>query len=136
MPHPTAFRTAMLMVLASEAIVVNWGGSSAAATSTAPEVLSAYATPSALGPSGGRVTVMGRVKHPHDCQLEVLSRQIIPIVCFSTTRPPCQNGAFSAHVLIGANPSPLKRTVAFALVGAATGSCRPPGPFTFRWHRS
>ena len=127
MPHPTAFRTAMLMALASAAIVVNWGGSSAAATSAVPEVLSVYATPSALGPSGGTVTVMGRVKNARDCQLEVLSRQSFPVV-YSHNPTTCQDGAFSAHVLIGANPSPLKRTVAFALV-ARDGKLSSTGAF-------
>ncbi len=94
----------------------------------APSVLSAYATPSALGPSGGTVTVTGRVKNARTCQLEVLSRQSFPVVYSHNPTSACQNGAFSAHVLIGANPSPVKRTVAFALV-ARDGSLSSTGLF-------
>ena len=104
------------MALASAAIVVAWSGLSAAAVPAAPEVLSAYATPSALGPSGGTVTVTGRVKNARSCQLELLSRQSFPVVYSHNPTTACQNGTFSARVLIGANPSPVKRTVAFALV--------------------
>jgi hypothetical protein len=115
-PHLTAFRIATLMALASAAIVLNWSLTAAAATSTAPEVLSAHATPSELGPSGGTVTVTGRVKNARSCQLELLSRQSIPVVYAHNSTTACRTGAFSARVLIGANPSPVERTLAFALV--------------------
>ena len=94
----------------------------------APSVLSAYATPSALGPSGGTVTVTGRVKNARSCQLELLSRQSFPVVYSHNPTTACRNGTFSAHVLIGGNPSPVKRTVAFALV-ARDGSLSSTGLF-------
>ncbi len=109
------------MALASAAIVAIWSGPSAAATPTAPVVLSAHATPSALGPSGGTVTVTGRVKNARSCQIEVLSRQSFPVVYSHNPTTACQNGTFSAHVLVGANPSPVKRSVAFALVARDGG---------------
>jgi hypothetical protein len=127
-PFPKVFRMATLMMLVSAAIVVTWSGLSAAATLGAPQVLSAYATPSALGPSGGTVTVTGRVKNARTCQLEVLSRQSFPVVYSHNPTSACQNGAFSARVLIGANPSPVKRTVAFALL-ARDGSLSSTGLF-------
>ena len=104
------------LALASAAVVLNWSGTAAAATSTAPEVLSAHATPSELGPSGGTVTVTGRVKNTRSCQLELLSGQSIPVVYSHNATTDCRDGAFSAHVLIGANPSPVERTLAFASV--------------------
>ena len=127
-PNPTVFRIARLMAMASAAIVVTWNGPSAAAMPTAPAVLSAYATPSALGPSGGTVTVTGRVKNARSCQLELLSRQSLPVVYSHNPTTACQNGTFSAHVLIGGNPSPVQRTVAFALV-ARDGSLSSTGRF-------
>jgi hypothetical protein len=127
-PFAKLFRLATLTVLVSAAIVVTWSGLSAAATLRAPEVLSAYATPSALGPSGGTVTVTGRVNHARTCQLEVLSRQSFPVVYSHNPTSACQNGTFSARVLIGANPSPLKRTVALALL-ARNGSLSSTGLF-------
>ncbi|HTT89602.1 MAG TPA: hypothetical protein VMF65_08595, partial [Acidimicrobiales bacterium] len=93
-----------------------------------PSVLAAYASPSALGPSGGMVTVTGRVKNARSCQLELLSRQSFPVVYSHDATTACRNGAFSAHVEIGANPSPVARTVAFALV-ASDGSLSAIGPF-------
>ena len=109
------------MALASAAIVAIWSGPSAAATPTAPVVLSAHATPSALGPSGGTVTVTGRVKNARSCQIEVLSRQSFPVVYSHNPTTACQNGTFSAQVLVGGNPSPVKRSVAFALVARDGG---------------
>jgi hypothetical protein len=54
----------------------------AASAVTVPHalVLSARATPSALGPSGGQVRVTGKVRHAASCQLELLSRQSFPVV--------------------------------------------------------
>ena len=82
----------------------------------APSVLSAYATPSSLGPAGGEVTVTAKVKNALSCQLELLSSQSFPVVYSHNPTTACQDGSFSAHVVIGANPGPVKRTVAFALV--------------------
>ena len=94
----------------------------------APAVLSVHATPSELGPSGGTVTVTGRVKNTRSCLLELLSGQSIPVVYSHNATTDCRDGAFSAHVLIGANPSPVERTVAFALV-AQDGSLSFAGRF-------
>jgi hypothetical protein len=128
MPHRTFLRLITLIAAVSAAIVVSLSGSAAAATPAGPAVLSAYATPSALGPSGGTVTVTARVKDARTCQIEVLSRQSFPVIYSHNPTTACQNGAFSAHVLIGANPSPVKRTVAFALV-AVNGPLSSTGLF-------
>ncbi len=127
-PHPKVFRIATLVALASAATVGAWSGPSAAAPLEGPAVLSVYATPSALGPSGGTVTVTGRVKNARSCQIEVLSRQSFPVVYSHNPTTACQNGAFSARVTIGANPSPVKRTVALALV-AQDGNLSATGRF-------
>ena len=128
MPHPKVFRIATLMALASAAAVVAWSGPAAAASLEGPAVLSVHATPSALGPSGGTVTVTGRVKNARSCQIEVLSRQSFPVVYSHNPTTACQNGAFSARVTIGANPSPVKRTVALALL-AEDGNLSSIGRF-------
>ena len=117
-PFPKVFRIATLMMLVSAAIVVTWSGLSAAATPGAPQVLSAYATPSALGPSGGTVTVTGRVKNARTCQLEVLSRQSFPVVYSHNPTSACQNGAFSAHVADRGQPEPGQAHRGFRPVGA------------------
>ena len=119
------------MALASAAAVVAWSGRSTAAPLEGPAVLSVYATPSALGPSGGTVTVTGRVKNARSCQLEVLSRQSFPVVYSHNPTTACQDGAFSAHVSpSGPTRAPVKRTVAFALHRPATATCRPSGAST------
>jgi hypothetical protein len=127
-PHPTVLRIATFMALAGAAITVICNGPSAAASPAPPSVLSAYATPGALGPSGGAVTVRGGVKNARSCQLEVLSRQSFPVVYSHNPTTACQDGAFSAHVVVGANPGPVKRTVAFALV-ARDGNLSSSGLF-------
>jgi hypothetical protein len=81
-----------------------------------PSVLSVQATPSALGPSGSQVEVTGTVRHADSCQIRLLSRQSFPVVYSHNPTRACRDGRYSAHVTIGANPSPVKRTVAFALV--------------------
>ena len=81
-----------------------------------PTVLSARATPSALGPAGGQVLVSGTVKNANTCQLVLLSNQSFPVVYADNPTTACRGGSYSAHVTIGANPSVVKRTVAFALV--------------------
>ncbi len=70
----------------------------------------------------------GRVKNARSCQLEVLSHQSFPVVFSHNPTTACQNGAFSARVVIGANPSPVKRTVALALV-ARDGNLSSTGLF-------
>ncbi len=79
-----------------------------------PAVLFVSASPSALPPQGGRVTVTGMVRHASSCQLELLSKQSFPVVYASNVRP-CTSG-FTAHVTVGPNPSGVHRTVAFGLV--------------------
>ncbi len=74
------------------------------------------------------MTVTGRVKNARSCQIEVLSRQSFPVVYSHNPTTACQNGAFSARVTIGANPSPVKRTVALALV-AQDGNLSSTGRF-------
>jgi hypothetical protein len=93
-----------------------------------PAVLSARATPSALGPSGGQVAVTGTVRHAASCQLELLSRQSFPVVYSHNPTAACRNGNYSALVTIGANTSRVKRTVAFALV-ARSGTYSSLGRF-------
>ena len=79
-------------------------------------VLSVHATPSALPPNGGQVHVTGAIENATSCQLELLSRQSFPVVYSHNPTTACRNGSYSAFVTIGANPSSIKRTVAFALV--------------------
>jgi hypothetical protein len=89
---------------------------SASASTLAPTVLSAFATPGALGPAGGQVTVSGTVSDAETCQLVLLSRQSFPVVYSHNPTTACEGGSYSAHITIGANPKAIKRTVAFALV--------------------
>ncbi len=93
-----------------------------------PTVLSARATPSSLGPAGGQVIVSGTVRNANTCQLVLLSRQSFPVVYSHNPTTACQGGNYSAQVTIGANPSPIKRTVAFALV-ARNGTYSSTGYF-------
>jgi hypothetical protein len=82
----------------------------------APAVLAVHAAPGAVGPNGGQVLVTGTVTHARSCQLRLLSRQSFPVVYSHNATTACGHGSFSAHVTIGANPSPVQRTLAFALV--------------------
>jgi hypothetical protein len=82
--------------------------------SQSPLVLSVRATPSTLGYAGGAVQVAGKVENATSCQLRLLSHQKFSVVYASNIRP-CTN-TFSARVMIGGNPSPVARVVAFALV--------------------
>ena len=79
-----------------------------------PSVLSVDAAPSSLGSHGGSVIVAAKLRNATSCQLRLLSRQSFPVTYASNVRP-CA-ARFSAHVTIGANPSEVARTVAFALV--------------------
>ena len=93
-----------------------------------PSVLSVHATPAALGPSGGQVLVGGTVARAASCQLVLLSRQSFPVVYSHNPTTACSDGSFAARVTIGANPSPVIRTVAFVLV-ARNGPFSSTGPF-------
>jgi hypothetical protein len=110
----------------------------ASATTASPHalVLSARATPAELPPTGGQVHVAGTLKDATTCQLELLSHQSFPVVYASNIRPCARS--FSAQVTIGANPTALKRTIAFALVARNRSSAftghfyvmlqKPPNP--------
>ena len=80
-------------------------------------VLSAGATPQQLMFGGGTVHIDAVVRYATTCRLELLSRQSFPVVYASNSRP-CTSGSFSANVVIGPNSSPVRRTVAFALVAS------------------
>jgi hypothetical protein len=101
-------------------LVVAIGGPAQAAVAAVPPphvlVLSVSASPGSLGPSGGRVQVTGRVRYASSCQLELLSRQSFPVVYSHDATTACSRGTFSATVVIGPNPTAVRRTVAFALV--------------------
>ena len=58
-----------------------------------PTVLSARATPSALGPAGGQVLVSGTVKNANTCQLVLLSRQSFPVVYSHNPTTACRSGS-------------------------------------------
>ncbi len=77
-------------------------------------VVAASANPSQLGRYGGTVRVTGKVQGATTCQLELLSKQPLPVVYSGDSRP-CSSG-FSARVVIGPNHSTLRRTIAFALL--------------------
>ena len=81
-----------------------------------PLVLSARAVPSSLGGAGGTVEVVGAIAHAESCQLELVSRQSFPVVYSHNPTTACRTGTFTAYVVVGANPSPVQRTIAFDLV--------------------
>jgi hypothetical protein len=60
------------------------------------------------------VAVTARVSHATSCQLELLSKQSFAVVYASNDRP-CSS-RFTAHVIVGPNPTGVHRTVAFGLV--------------------
>ncbi len=99
------------------------------ATALPPQalVLSARAASSTLGSSGGHVEVTGKVKHATSCQLRLLSHQPFPVV-YSHHPKTCKSGTFTAHVLIGHNPSRVGHIIAFALV-ARNKTSSSTGPF-------
>ena len=81
-----------------------------------PLVLSARSVPSSLRSTGGTVEVVGAVAHAESCQLQLVSRQSFPVVYSHNPTTACRGGTYTAHVVIGANPSPVQRTIAFDLV--------------------
>jgi hypothetical protein len=116
---------------AALALVVLGGPATAWASAAAPSapvvVVSAGATPSNLRAGGGVVSVAGTVENATTCQLQLLSSQSFPII-YSHNPRSCSSGKFSAQVTIGANPSQVQRTVAFALV-AGNGVSSSVGRF-------
>ncbi len=125
-PSPIAVLGALLGSLTLGSLVL--GAPSALAATASPTVLSASATPGALGPAGGQVLVSGTVDNAATCRLVLLSRQSFPVVYSHNPTSSCQDGSFSANVTIGANPSSVKRTVAFALI-ARNGAYQFTGRF-------
>ena len=79
-------------------------------------VLKVFAIPATLPAGGGALEVKGSVQHATSCQLQLLSHQSFPVVYSHNPTNSCQGGNYSAHMVIGANPSRMSRTVAFALV--------------------
>jgi hypothetical protein len=83
-------------------------------------VLSASAAPGGLPAHGGTVSVKARLDHATSCQLQLLSRQSFAVV-YSHNPRTCA-GEYSARVTIGPNTTPVRRTVAFALVARNAAS--------------
>jgi hypothetical protein len=83
-------------------------------------VLSASAAPGQLPASGGTVTVVATVDHASSCQLQLLSSQ--PFAVVYSHDPKSCTGDYSARVTIGPNPTPVQRTIAFALLARNVGS--------------
>ena len=73
-----------------------------------------------LPAQGGVATVTAKLKHASSCRLELLSKQSFPVRYADNERPCTSN--FSVHIAIGANPSPVYRSVALALVVRDRGS--------------
>jgi len=95
--------------------LVGWAGASSGKVIQHAVVLSASADPVIVPASGGDIVVHGRVEHATACALQLLSRQSFPVVYSHNPTTACQDGSFSARVAIGANPGPVKRTIAFSL---------------------
>ena len=100
--------------------------SQVAASAPQPLVLSVSASPAQVGSHGGSVSISGHLEHASTCRLRLLSRQSFPVVYASNARQ-CTS-TFSAHVTVGANPTPVERSIAFALV-ARNGEKRFAGLF-------
>lgn len=88
-------------------------GNTAQPEQLSPRVLSLSISPPALGSHGGTVVVRASLSGARTCQLLLLSKQSFPVVYARNLRP-C-SGVFSAHVTVGANPTPVRRVVAFEL---------------------
>ena len=110
-------RAPILSLLLTVGALLGPGQLSVSAAAPVPDVvvLSDAANPPQLASGGGTVTVTGVVRHASTCQLELLSSQSFAVV-YSHNPTSCTSGSFSARVTIGANPTPVPRTVAFALV--------------------
>jgi hypothetical protein len=114
-----AMKTVVIVMVAAAFSVLGLVASGAGATTAAPRaaVLAVSATPGALGHAGGLAQVKGRVEHAKSCQLELLASQSLT-VGYSHNPKPCsgQGAGYSAHIVVGANPSRQSRVVSFALV--------------------
>lgn len=101
-------------------IGLGFAGSVAAAGATTPtgpvvKVTSVVADPRGLPATGGRIVVTGAVENATSCQLNVVSSQLSVSYPHGPT-PACHGGNYSEPVTIGANPTAVGQTVAFALV--------------------
>jgi hypothetical protein len=85
-----------------------------ASAAEAPVVVSVAALPATLTYHGGAVTVAAQLEDASSCRLDLLSGQDFPVVYANNWRP-CTT-ALVAHVTVGANPKPVKRTIAFELL--------------------
>ncbi|HUB71784.1 MAG TPA: G1 family glutamic endopeptidase [Acidimicrobiales bacterium] len=90
--------------------------SGSAATIARPTVVSLSTAPADLASSGGTVEVTSRVAGAQSCRLELLSSQSFPVVYSHNPTAACRRGSYAAHLVIGPNPTPVTRTVAFALL--------------------
>src|SRR5579875_843517 len=115
-PSPVARTVAFALVARSGTLLAIRRFYVTLAAAPKPQILSARAFPAYLWAKGGQVTVAGRVRNAQSCQLRLLSRQGFPVVYSHNQTTACRSGAYTAHVTLGANPSPVARTVAFALV--------------------
>jgi hypothetical protein len=117
-PNPSAVRRTVAFALVARNATSSFTGRFYVALAPRLHVAieSARADPSSLPAGGGRVEVTGTVTHATSCQLELLSNQSFPVVYSHNPTTSCASGNYLAHVTIGPNPSPISRTVAFALV--------------------
>jgi hypothetical protein len=83
-------------------------------STTQPLITSLKPYPVQVGHHGGTVALVAALKDAATCELELLSHQDFPVVYASNARLCTSN--FSAVVTVGANPTSVDRTVAFALV--------------------
>jgi hypothetical protein len=117
--HGGSDEAVVIVMVAAAFSVLGLVASGAGATTAAPRaaVLAVSATPGALGHAGGLAQVKGRVEHAKSCQLELLASQSLT-VGYSHNPKPCsgQGAGYSAHIVVGANPSRQSRVVSFALV--------------------
>ena len=116
------FRRLLCMtgIIAGAAIPAGTAGATTAVRLPPAGVLMFSTTPSTLGPAGGTVIATGRIKDATRCRLVLLSHQSFPVVYASNSRPCTPN--FTARIVIGPNPSPVRRVVAFALVASNSTS--------------
>jgi hypothetical protein len=70
-------------------------------------------SPANVPAAGGVIIVTGTITNATSCQLKLLSHQSFPVVYANNTRT-CPI-VFTARITVGANPSHVPRTVAFAL---------------------
>jgi hypothetical protein len=111
----SAPQTIAFALEASNAISEFTGKFYIAVAGAEPEVLAVSASPGQLPASGGTVTVAGRTVRAGSCQINLLSTQSFSVV-YDHTPSTCSAGTFSERVSVGANPTAVPRTIAFALV--------------------